>query len=65
MSLWALCDKLVAGIREEFGELAESHWVRHSPAIARRHYNRVPDVLFQAAASVQQSDVNSDVNPTQ
>jgi len=52
-------------IREEFGETAESHWVGHSPAIAKRHYSRVPDVLFQAAASVQKSDANSDVNLTQ
>lgn len=51
-------------IREEFGETAESHWVGHSPAIARRHYSRVPDVLFQAAASVQKSDANTDVHAT-
>jgi integrase len=36
-------------IREQFGETAESHWVGHSPAVARRHYSRISDALFALA----------------
>ncbi len=37
-------------IRNTYGEVAESAWVGHSPAIARRHYSRIPEALFKMAS---------------